>query len=161
MQTLLSDTAAFDSICSNPLFVHARLIGGRSVTRRQIREHIFLMLFRKEFYNDIDLLEQLELYLSELQKPTEDENAYLTSRFKEVLTKLDEIDGMLSKAASGWTLDRMGKVELTILRLAIYEMGFDDDIPVKVAINEAIELAKSFGGDDAPGFINGVLAKLA
>ena len=68
---------------------------------------------------------------------------------------------MLSEAARGWTLSRIGKVELTILRLAVYEMHFDDDIPVKVAINEAVELAKIFGGDDTPGFINGVLAKLA
>jgi len=161
LQTLFSYTASIDSICSNPLFVHARLVGGRSVTRRQIREHIFMMLFRREFYNDKDLLEQLEIYLSDLQKPTEDENIYLTNRFKTILAKLDEIDKIISEAASGWTLDRMGKVELTILRLAVYEMQFDDDIPIKVAINEAVELAKTFGGDDAPGFINGVLAKLA
>ena len=68
---------------------------------------------------------------------------------------------MLSEAASGWTLGRMGKVELTILRLAVFEMKFDEEMPVKVAINEAVELAKVFGGDDTPGFINGVLAKLA
>ena len=55
----------------------------------------------------------------------------------------------------------MGKVELTILRLAVYEMKFDEDIPEKVAINEAVELARKFGGNDAPAFVNGVLAKLA
>ena len=55
----------------------------------------------------------------------------------------------------------MGKVELTVLRLAVYEMRYDDDIPEKVAINEAIELSKKFGGDEAPAFVNGVLAKLA
>lgn len=131
------------------------------MTRREIREHIFLMLFRKDFYNGQDLLEQLEMYLSQLQEPTNEEASYLNSRLLAILDKLDSIDGMLSEAASGWTLSRMGKVELTILRLAVYEMHFDDDIPVKVAINEAVELAKIFGGDDTPGFINGVLAKLA
>lgn len=131
------------------------------MTRREVREHIFLMLFRKEFHNRQDLLEQIDIYLSELSKPTVEEYAYLTNRFNAILEKLDEIDEMLSKAASGWTLNRMGKVELTILRLAVYEMHFDDDIPIKVAINEAVELAKVFGGDDTPGFINGVLAKLA
>jgi N utilization substance protein B len=55
----------------------------------------------------------------------------------------------------------MGKVDLTILRLAVYELRFDEDIPSKVAINEAVELAKKFGGDESPGFVNGVLAKLA
>lgn len=141
--------------------VYSCFIGGNSVTRRQIREHIFLMLFRKEFHNDQDLIEQMEMYLSELGEPTLDENVYLTNRFKLILDNLEEIDNLLSQTASGWNLGRMGKVELTILRLAIFEMQFDDDIPVKVAINEAVELAKEFGGDDAPGFINGVLAKLA
>ena len=55
---------------------------------------------------------------------------------------------------------RMGKVELTILRLALYEIKHDDDVPEKVAINEAVELAKKFGGDDSPAFINGILAKI-
>ena len=55
----------------------------------------------------------------------------------------------------------MGKVDLTILRLAVYEMKLDEDIPVKVAINEAVELAKKFGGDESPAFVNGVLAKIA
>ena len=55
----------------------------------------------------------------------------------------------------------MGKVDLTILRLASYEVLFDEDVPAKVAINEAVELAKKFGGDDSPSFINGVLGKVA
>ena len=71
------------------------------------------------------------------------------------------IDALLEETSKGWKTSRMGKVELTILRLAVYEMKFDEDIPEKVAINEAIELSKKFGGDDAPGFVNGVLAKLA
>ena len=55
----------------------------------------------------------------------------------------------------------MGKVELTILRLAVYEMLFDEDVPSTVAINEAVEIAKKFGGDDTPAFVNGILAKVA
>ena len=54
----------------------------------------------------------------------------------------------------------MGKAELTILRLAVYEMKYDEDIPVGVAINEAVELAKKFGSEEAPAFVNGILAKL-
>lgn len=131
------------------------------MTRRGIRKHIFLMLFRKDFHDSHDLLEQIDIYLSELQQPTSEESIYLTERLKAILERVEDIDDMLSKAASGWTLKRMGKVELTILRLAVYEMHFDEAIPVKVAINEAVELAKEFGGDDTPGFINGVLAKLA
>ncbi|NLO10180.1 MAG: transcription antitermination factor NusB [Clostridiales bacterium] len=130
------------------------------MTRREIREHIFLMLFRKEFYEREDLPEQIDIYLAQLEDPSTKDKQYLNNRLFAILEKVDEIDNMLSGAASGWTLSRMGKVELTILRLAVFEMSFDDDIPVKVAINEAVELAKEFGGDDTPGFVNGVLAKL-
>jgi len=131
------------------------------VTRRETREHIFLMLFRKDFHEVNELDEQIELYISELEKPTIEEYSYLTSRFQAVVSKLEEIDAILSEASSGWKLNRMSKVDLTILRLAVYELRFDDDIPGKVAINEAVEIAKKFGGDESPSFINGVLAKLA
>ena len=131
------------------------------MTRREIRKHIFLMLFRKDFHEASELNEQMELYISELDKPSPQESAYLMTRFNSVVGKLDEIDAILSEAASGWKLNRMGKVDLTILRLAVFEMRFDEDIPVKVAINEAVEVAKIFGGDESPGFINGVLAKIA
>ncbi len=131
------------------------------MTRREIREHIFLMLFRKDFHGTNELGEQMDLYISELEKPTIEEYSYLTSRFQAILDKLEEIDGILEETSSGWKLNRMGKVDLTILRLAVYELRFDDDIPDKVAINEAVELAKKFGGDETPSFINGVLAKLA
>lgn len=131
------------------------------MTRREIREHIFLMLFRKDFHEADELKEQIELYISNLEKPTIEEHAYLTSRLNSVMEKLTEIDHILSEASSGWKLNRMGKVDLTILRLAVYELRFDEDIPSKVAINEAVELAKKFGGDESPSFINGVLAKLA
>ena len=131
------------------------------MTRREIREHIFLMLFRKDFHETSELGEQIDLYISELEKPTIEEYSYLTSRFQAVLGQLEEIDGILTETSSGWKLNRMGKVDLTILRLAVYELRFDEDIPDKVAINEAVELAKKFGGDESPGFINGVLAKLA
>jgi N utilization substance protein B len=119
------------------------------------------MLFRKDFHDASELNEQMELYIAELEKPSLGDYAYLTTRFHSVVEHLDEIDTILTEAASGWKLNRMGKVDLTILRLAVYEMRFDEDVPVKVAINEAVEMAKTFGGDESPAFINGVLAKLA
>ena len=131
------------------------------MTRREIREHIFLMLFRKDFHENNELDEQMKLYISELEEPIGDDAAVLEQRFQAVLDKLEEIDTILAEASQGWKLNRMAKVDLTILRLAVFEMRFDNDIPIKVAINEAVELAKKFGGDDSPGFINGILAKLA
>ena len=66
---------------------------------------------------------------------------------------------MINQEAKGWTTERMGKIELTILRLAIYEIKFDEDVPAGVAINEAVEIAKKFGQEESAGFVNGVLAK--
>jgi N utilization substance protein B len=119
------------------------------------------MLFRKDFHEATELTEQMELYIAELETPSLEEYTYLTNRFQTVVSHLEEIDQILSEAASGWKLNRMNKVDLTILRLAVYEMKFDEDVPVKVAINEAVEMAKTFGGDESPSFVNGVLAKLA
>ena len=72
----------------------------------------------------------------------------------------EEIDEKINEVAKGWKTQRMGKADLSILRLAVYEMKYDEEIPVNVAINEAVELAKKFGSDDSPAFVNGILAKL-
>ena len=73
---------------------------------------------------------------------------------------IPEIDEKINAVAKGWKTQRMGKADLSILRLAVYEMQYDEEIPVNVAINEAVELAKKFGSDDSPAFVNGILAKL-
>ena len=83
-----------------------------------------------------------------------------TWSIRRIAEKIDEIDEAINKAAVKWTTDRMSKVDLTILRLAYYEMKIDEDIPEKVAVDQAIELAKKYGTDDSPSFVNGVLAKL-
>lgn len=131
------------------------------MSRREIREHLFRMLFRKDFHEDAELNEQIDLYFKSLDKPKEEDLIYLKERFQKIMEKIREIDAVLSEASSGWKLNRMGKVDLTIMRLAIYEIKYDEDIPTKVAINEAVEIAKIFGGDSSGSFVNGVLAKLA
>ena len=77
------------------------------------------------------------------------------------MDRIPEIDSQIDQVAAGWKTRRMGKVELTILRLALYEMNWDESVPEKVAINEAVELAKKFGGKDSPAFVNGILARFA
>ncbi len=133
------------------------------MSRREIREHIFKLLFLLEFYKGEELNEQAERYLDEVEEavPTEEEAAYIRERFHKIEEKIEELDKMLNESSKGWKVNRMSKVDLAIMRLAVYEMKMDEDIPVKVAINEAVELAKKFGGDDSPAFVNGVLAKLA
>ena len=76
-----------------------------------------------------------------------------------IIACVPKLDERLNQVAEGWKTKRMGKADLAILRLALYEMLYDESIPVKVAINEAVELAKKFGGDDSPSFVNGILAK--
>ena len=130
------------------------------MSRREIREHLFRMLFRKDFHELTEMDEQIDFYLVAIKEPKADEVEYIKERFQKILAKIPEIDIILGEASSGWKLNRMGKVDLTIMRLAIYEIKFDDDIPTKVAINEAVEIAKIFGGDSSGSFVNGVLAKL-
>ena len=146
------------------------------MTRRELREHCFKMLFCADFYPAEETNEQLKRYF---EAPEEDEttpegvsqilhqvdmeekdHAYLLKKTEVVAENLEGLDARINEVAEGWKTRRMGKAELTILRLALYEMIYDDEIPEKVAINEAVELAKKFGGEDAPSFINGVLAKL-
>ncbi len=129
--------------------------------RSELREHLFLMLFRKDFHEAEELKEQAQFYLESLEEPTEKDMAYLEKRFEDVLNNVDEIDSKIEEVSKGWQLKRIGKVELTIMRLAVYEIKFDEEIPTGVAINEAVELAKKFGEDNSGSFVNGILAKIA
>lgn len=131
------------------------------MSRREIREHLFRMLFRRDFHDETEMNEQIDLYFDTLEQPKEEELEYLRERFHKMIEKVPDIDIVLAEASSGWKLNRLGKVDLTIMRLAIYEIKYDADIPTKVAINEAVEIAKIFGGDSSSSFVNGVLAKLA
>lgn len=128
--------------------------------RRELREHIFEILFRVEFMNEEDMKEQMELFFEDLAEARPEDVDYIKNKYMAVREKLPMIDIMIDEKSTGWKTSRMGKVELTILRLAVYEMLFDEDVPVTVAINEAVEIAKKFGGDDTPAFVNGVLAKV-
>ena len=81
-------------------------------------------------------------------------------KVEKISEKLEEIDAKINEVSEGWKTGRMGKVDLTLIRLAVYEMLYEEDVPAKVAINEAVELAKQYGTDNSPSFVNGVLAKL-
>lgn len=132
------------------------------MSRRELREHLFRMLFRKEFHNQTELNEQIDLYFNGLdQCPSDKDRNYLEDKFDRVIANVEAIDEAIEAASSGWKLSRIGKVDLAILRLAVYEVEYDEDIPTGVAINEAVELAKKFGEDQSASFINGILAKVA
>lgn len=127
------------------------------------REQIFKILFRAEFNEPDEMPRQEELYFESGDMVfTDRDREYISAKVNAILEKCPEIDRMLAGKMRGWTLDRIGKVELTILRLAVYEILWDEDVPTGVAISEAVELAKKFGSDDNAGsFVNGVLARFA
>lgn len=130
------------------------------MTKREEREHLFKLLFCKDFHDAAELSEQVELYQEQRELESSEEFEPVKKKLDAIVAAEGTIDMILSDAASGWRLNRMGKAELTILRIAVYEMRYDEEVPEKVAINEAVELAKKYGNDSSAGFVNGVLAKL-
>ncbi|MGN0291123.1 MAG: transcription antitermination factor NusB [Lachnospiraceae bacterium] len=131
------------------------------MSRRELREQIFKMLFRIEFHESDEMEEQMQLFLEEESKASEEEDTYIRNKYEKIVEHLEQIDVAINEKSTGWKTTRMGKVDLSLMRLAVYEILFDEDIPTGVAINEAVELAKKYGTDDSPSFINGVLAKFA
>lgn len=135
------------------------------MSRREIRECIFKLLFRIEFYEAEEMERQEELFLEEEEDFSENirdkDKTEIAEKYHAVVEKLSEIDTMIDEKATGWNTRRMGKVDLTIIRLAVYEICFDEQIPTGVAINEAVELAKIYGQGGSAAFVNGVLARFA
>lgn len=129
------------------------------MTRRELRENMFKMLFRIEFHQAGEMTEQLSLFEEELENIKEEDKKYLTGKVDAILSHLESIDAEINDKSVGWKTSRMAKVDLAILRLAVYEIRYEEDIPEKVSINEAVELAKKYGTDDSSSFVNGVLAK--
>ena len=132
------------------------------MNRSELREQVFKLLFRVEFNPMEDMSEQEELFTTTSDKEFSTKDAdYIREKYENIASKLPEIDEAINKETTGWNTSRIAKVDLTILRLAIYEIKYDESVPTGVAINEAVELAKKFGQDGSPSFVNGVLAKFA
>lgn len=139
------------------------------MTRRQLRESIFKALFRIEFNDREEQMEQLEFHLQELAERKksktfsveEEDLEYIRQKTMDIFQHLEEIDDIIEEKVEGWNLNRIGKAELTILRLAVYEIRLDENVPSGAAINEAIELTKQYCGEEAKGFINAILGQLA
>ena len=133
--------------------------------RRELREQIFLLLFRVEFNNPEEMPAQLKMFFEtgsydeDMHSFSEKDREYITEKYNHIMESLPDIDKQLSEKAENWDITRMGQGELTVLRLAVYEIEKDDSVPASVAINEAVELAKKFGQDGSGAFVNAVLAK--
>ncbi len=130
------------------------------MTRTELREHTFKVVFGSAFDIGVERDEQIKRYFQCDVEIDEKDQAFIEERSKKIEEKLEEIDALLNERTTGWKIGRMNKVDLAILRLACFELKYDEEIPTGVAINEAVELAKKYSSDEGPAFVNGVLAKL-
>ena len=132
------------------------------MNRHELRDRVFKLLFRIEFNTEEDMPEQVKLFCNDDEYGTIDEKdtEYVTAKYEAVLSRIEEIDKLINDNATGWDTKRMGKVDVTVLRLAVYEMCFDEDIPEGVAIDEAVEIAKTYGQETSGAFVNAILTKV-
>ncbi len=129
------------------------------MNRNKMRESIMQLLYQADIHNNYEF-EFFKKAFDSLDETTLVNEQYFTSIVKSFIDFKTVIDQEISTNLKKWDLDRLGKVELSILRLAVTEMNHIDDIPLKVSVNEAVELAKKFADDNAPKYINGVLASV-
>lgn len=127
------------------------------MTRREAREEALILVFEKQFNSDS--IEDIIETAKEVRDIEPDE--YILEVFKGIYDNLEFIDGVISKYSQGWSINRITKISLAVLRLAIYEMKFVDAIPVSVSINEAVELAKKYSTKEDSAYINGILSSVS
>lgn len=128
------------------------------MTRREARELIMKMLYEVSFQPEKDADVILANYLSDEVKGKV--KTFIIDEFKGILEHLDELDVMITNSLENWSIERMAKVDHMVLRMATYELKWGENIPQKVAINEAIEIAKVYSTDKSPQFINGILGNI-
>jgi len=129
------------------------------VTRREAREHVMKLLFQKDFVEEQEYDSQAMDYLERFEI-AEKHHGFILKEYNGAILHQEAIDDIITESSKKWKTSRMAKLDLTILRLAVYEMYYEEDIPNNVAINEAVELAKKYSSDESPAFVNGLLANV-
>ena len=130
------------------------------MSRRNARKHIFNLVFQTEFNDGTDVKDIIETYGEEFEDFGKGERDFVSREYRGILANVESIDSYIDKYSVGWNVKRLAKTDLAILRIGVYEIMFDNEIPDAVAVNEAVELAKEFSGDKAPSFINALLTKI-
>lgn len=129
------------------------------MSRKKARDNAFKCIYELEFEKDKNIEKILKFCYSENENKS-DEIKYIDIVVNGVKDNLEEIDKIILSKLKNWSMERIAKIDLAILRLAIYEIMYMKDIPVKVSANEAVELAKLYGNNDSKSFVNGVIAKV-
>ncbi len=128
------------------------------LTRREEREQAFFLIFEKAFNSETELQ---ELYDLALETEIISDSAFVKNLSFKTLENIESIDPVIEKYCIGWKMNRISKVALAVLRLAVCEILYFDDIPVGVSINEAVELCKKYASDEDKSFVNGVLSSVS
>jgi len=133
----------------------------RMKMRREAREYALQFLFEIEF-SHADIQEALDGFWTLPEEPVSPAcKAFAEELIWGVLDHLDDVDALLRRVAENWDVKRMARVDRNILRIAIYEMKYRDDIPPVVSINEAVDIARDFSGGAAGKFVNGILDRIS
>ncbi len=127
------------------------------MNRKAEREQAFILIFEKSFRSD----SVEEIIEDALNAENYEHSDFSESCFRGVYDNLNEIDSIIEKNLTGWTIGRISKVALSILRLAIYEIKYVDSVPVGASINEAVELCKKYATNEDSSYVNGVLGSVA
>lgn len=128
------------------------------MSRKLAREMAVCFLFQVEFQKE-NIKEQVEDFIDSYGETSYDKD-YFLEIINGVLNSLKEIDELIDAKSKDWPIERISKMDLPILRVAVYEIKHREDIPIGVSINEAVELAKKYGSDKSPSFINGILGQI-
>lgn len=130
----------------------------KTENRRKSREQAFIILFEKSFNEEMSFDEILKIAV---ESEIVEENQFMSDILCQIENHGTEIDEEIKKNLKGWAMSRISKVSLALLRMAICEMKYFDDIPVSVSINEAVEICKIYGSDEDRSFVNGVLGSVS
>ena len=137
------------------------------MTRREARRHAFALVFQLPFHSNVTveaLAEAKKMYYEDLDnadRPKGKNAGYIDRVVWGVFERQAQLDGVIDNFLRDWDISRINKVDLALMRLSIYEMLCESDVPLGTAVNEAVEMAKEFGTDDSPAFINGVLGNVS
>ena len=125
------------------------------------REIVFKLLFMRGFHPEEEMPAQAAAFLEGLEELSKVEEKAILEKYEAVSGMEAVLDEELDAASEGWKTTRMSRVDLCALRLALYEIVYDDSVPAGVAINEAVEISKAYGGESSGAFVNGILGKIA
>ena len=131
------------------------------MSRKTARRYAFELIYQLPFHLEFDAAAALDIYPDDnLPKINDAERNFVIERITGVCRHLNFIDSRIAANSEGWGVDRINRVDLAVLRLSVYEMCFTDT-PVGISINEAVELAKMYSGEESGGFVNSILAKVS